>query len=158
MPGIIISSRNVELMKQKQNLALSMYVFIKHMLSRKWQNIQKMVRMGVRPLWVPFSEFSWHNEQQVIKFKKQNIALNRWSGDQSSHARTESPGRWEPGRDAVCQMDRGGHSQRIFVLVLCDVRAYVSCRGYAGISQSARADRESRWHRGNDLKLPSLTE
>ena len=47
---------------------------------------------------------------------------------------------------------------RYFVRVLCDVEAYVSCRGYAGILQSARSDRESRWHRGNDMNLPSLTE
>ena len=44
-----------------------------------------------------------------------------------------------------------GTVKGFFIRVLCDVRAYVSCRGYAGISQSARADRESRWHRGNDF-------
>ena len=51
-----------------------------------------------------------------------------------------------------------GTVKGFFIRVLCDVRAYVSCRGYAGISQSARADRESRWHRGNNFRLPSLTE
>ena len=40
------------------------------------------------------------------------IERNRWGGDQSNYARTESPGRWEPGRKADCQMDRWGHSQR----------------------------------------------
>jgi len=38
--------------------------------------------------------------------------INRWSGDQSSRAHTESPGGWEPDWNAVCQMDRWGYSQR----------------------------------------------
>ena len=38
-------------------------------------------------------------------------------------------------------------------------RAYVSCRRYVSILQSAwECTRESRWHRGKDLDLPSLTE
>ena len=41
---------------------------------------------------------------------------------------------------------------------LC-VWAYVSCRRYVSILQSAwECTRESRWHRGKDLDLPSLTE
>ena len=37
--------------------------------------------------------------------------------------------------------------------------AYVSCRRYVSILQSAwECTRESRWHRGKDLDLPSLTE
>ena len=36
-----------------------------------------------------------------------------------------------------------------FGRVFCDVWAYVSCRGYAGIPPSARLRRESRWHRGS---------
>ena len=43
--------------------------------------------------------------------------------------------------------------------VFCDVWAYVSCRGYAGILQRAQGKtRESRWHRGDSEELPSLTE
>ena len=42
--------------------------------------------------------------------------------------------------------------------ILRRVGAYVSCRRYDSISQSAREFRESRWHRGNIFKLPSLTE
>ena len=38
-------------------------------------------------------------------------------------------------------------------------RTYVSCQEYVGILQSAwECTRESRWHRGKDLDLPSLTE
>ncbi|MBE6921911.1 MAG: hypothetical protein E7465_01855 [Ruminococcaceae bacterium] len=33
--------------------------------------------------------------------------------------------------------------------VFCDVGAYVSCRGYAGIPQGHGSNREAGWHRGN---------
>ena len=37
-----------------------------------------------------------------------------------------------------CQIDRRGCSQMWFHRVFCNVQAYVSCLGYAGILQSAR--------------------
>ena len=43
-----------------------------------------------------------------------------------------------------------------FGRVFCDVQAYVSCRGYDGISQRAQLGCESRWHRG--LHYSSLTK
>ena len=50
-------------------------------------------------------------------------------------------------------------SKDLRIRVLCDVWAYVSCRRYVSILQSAwECTRESRWHRGKDLDLPSLTE
>ncbi len=39
--------------------------------------------------------------------------------------------------------------------VFCNVMAYVSCRGYVSIPQSARHRRESGWHHG---VYSSLTE
>lgn len=36
------------------------------------------------------------------------------------------------------QMDRGGRSQMSLLRVFCDMRAYVSCRGYVGILLSAQ--------------------
>ena len=47
-------------------------------------------------------------------------------------------GRLRTGPNADCQMDRGGREERQIGLVFRDVRAYVSCRRYVGISQSAR--------------------
>lgn len=38
--------------------------------------------------------------------------------------------------------------QKVIRKVFCNVSAYVSCRGYVGILQSARFFRESRWHHG----------
>ena len=42
---------------------------------------------------------------------------------------------------------RAQSKEKILLPVFCDVRAYVSCRGYVSIHASARF-RESRWHRG----------
>ena len=41
------------------------------------------------------------------------------------------------GQETNRQMDRGGRIQRLKSRVFCDVRAYVSCRGYVGIPLSA---------------------
>jgi len=49
------------------------------------------------------------------------------------------------------QMDRGGCSERymhIIYLVFCNVKAYVSCRGYVSILQAYSNRCKSRWHRG----------
>lgn len=57
-------------------------------------------------------------------------------------------------------MDHGGRRERESSQVFCDVRAYVSCRGYVGILMRARIAslmREPRWHRGSrEYKYPVL--
>ena len=59
----------------------------------------------------------------------------------------------------VAKWTAGAQSKDLRIRVLCDVKAYVSCRRYVSILQSAwERTRESRWHRGKDLDLPSLTE
>ncbi len=61
-------------------------------------------------------------------------------------------GQVEAGPNAEIQMDRGGRRERKDFSVFCDVRAYVSCRGYAGIPERARrSGRESRWHREAEI-------
>ena len=59
---------------------------------------------------------------------------------------TESPGCWDPGGSQVVRWPAEGAAkgkpsmlQRV---------GYVSRRRYAGISQSARGSRETRWYRG----------
>lgn len=59
----------------------------------------------------------------------------------------------------VAKWTAEAQSKDLRIRVLCDVWAYVSCRRYVSILQSAwECTRESRWHRGKDLDLPSLTE
>lgn len=57
---------------------------------------------------------------------------NRRSGDNGGNAPPESPGCWEPGGKQAIKWTAEGAVKGV-CRVFCDVRTYVSCRGYVGI-------------------------
>ena len=90
--------------------------------------------------------------KQIIIFYKQQ---NRWSGDQSSICTHRESYLMRMDRNADCQMDRWGCSERQTPSIL-QRRAYVSCRRYVGTSLSAEIVSETRWHRGIISVLDSI--
>ena len=77
-----------------------------------------------------------------IRLISEKPMTRRYGGD----APTESPGGWNPDGKQTARWTAEGADQRLS-RVFRDVKAYVSCRGYVSIPQSARLCRETGWHR-----------